>query len=82
MAPTNERLTARAKRSIAFALDKMISTLNSLFDGHLIPLYWSGVFSAVRLFPLFIILPFHLFKLSNKMALMKYYGIHSGGADQ
>ena len=38
-------------QTFAFALDKIIATLNSLFNGHLIPLYWSGVFSAVRLFP-------------------------------
>ena len=46
-------------QTFAFALDKIIATLNSLFDGHLIPLYWSGVFSAVRLFP-FLLLFFSL----------------------
>ena len=57
------RLADRAKssllHSIAFAIDKMIATRNSLLDGHLIlvPLYleWDFFFSAVRLFPLFLL---------------------------
>ena len=80
------RLADRAKssllHSIAFAIDKMIATLNSLLDGHLIlvPLYleWDFFFQLYDSFLYFYYssLPF---KLSNKTALMKYStDTHSG----